>query len=107
MAGASSNADEVADTVGALADVLRDLSPAEQAAAAIVLPIAVERAPRRSGRLAASLRTVVVADSYGIESDVPYAAYVHARQPWIADAIVATEQDQLDALDDYLTAHTP
>lgn len=107
MAGASSNADEVAEAIGELVAVLRDLTPAAQAAAAMVLPLAVERAPRRTGRLAASLRTVVAADSYGIDSDEPYAAYVHAEQPWLTDVITATEQDQLDVLDDYLTAHIP
>lgn len=107
MAGMDSNAERIADTVDDLRGVLSDLSPANEAAAAIVLPIAVEQSPRLTGRLAASLVSVVGATSYGITSPLPYAATVHARQPWIADVITAHAADQVRAVDDYITAHTP
>jgi hypothetical protein len=107
VSGVESNAARVADDVDDLRGVLADMTPANQAAAAIALPLAVEQAPRLTGRLAASLRSVVAADAYTITSDVPYAAVVHARNPWIAEVLTAREADQLRAIDDYLTARTP
>lgn len=107
MAGATSNTQQVVDAVDGLHALLADMTPANEAAAAIVLPLAVEQAPRLTGRLAASLRSVVAANSYGVESDLIYAPTVHARQPWIADVITAAEADQLRALDDYVAARIP
>lgn len=98
----SSNADEVARSVDDLADALLDMTPGAAAAAAIVLPLAVQESPRRTGRLAASLRSVEVATGFSIESDLPYAAKVHARNPWIADLITAHEQDETRAVEQYL-----
>lgn len=102
MAGMTSSADQVAREVGDLADDLRDMTPAASAAAAIVLPIAVAESPRQTGRLAASLRSVEVATGFSIESEVPYARKVHARNPWIADAIAAHEQDETRAVEQWL-----
>lgn len=99
MAGMTSNADQVAAELGDLAASLVDLSPAADAAAATVLPVAVERAPRLTGRLAASLRSVVRPTGFSIESPLPYAAVVHARNPWLANVITAAEQDILNAVD--------
>lgn len=107
MAGVESNAGQVADAVDDLRGVLADMTPANQAAAAVALPLAVEQSPRLTGRLAASLRSVVAADAYTITSDVPYAARVHAQQPWITDTLTAREADQVRAIDDYLTARIP
>lgn len=105
--GMQSTAARVADTVDDLRDMLDDLTPATQAAAAIALPLAVETAPRLTGRLAASLRSVVAADAYTITSELPYAARVHARNPWIENVLTAREAEQVRAIDDYLTAHIP
>jgi len=107
MAGMDSNAAQVADAVDDLRGALSDLTPANEAAAALVLPLAVDAAPRLTGRLASSLRTVVAATGYGITSPLPYAETVHARQPWITDVITAAAADQLRAVDAYITAHTP
>jgi hypothetical protein len=65
------------------------------------------QSPRRTGRLAASLRSVVDATGYSIVSAVPYFAAVHARRPWVADIVTATAAQQVDAIDQYLDAHTP
>lgn len=105
--GTTSNVAQIVDALDDLRGVLVDLTPANEAAAAIVLPIAVAQAPRLTGRLAASLRSVVAADSYAIVSDERYAPYVHARQPWIADTVTAAEADQVRALDAYIAAHIP
>lgn len=102
MAGATSNAEQVAASLGDLARRLDDLAPAADAAAATVLPVVVAQAPRLTGRLAASLRSVVAATGFSIESDVPYAPKVHARQPWIADAIAAREQEITRAVEQYV-----
>lgn len=102
-----STGDRVADDVESLRAALVDLTPGTAAAAAVALPVAVDRAPRRSGLLASSLRTVVTATGYAIESPLPYAAPVHAAQPWLVDVMMSTETQQVDALDRYLTEHTP
>lgn len=102
MAGMSSNADQVAAEVDDLAASLGDLTPAADAAAATVLPVAVERAPRLTGRLAASLRSVVRATGFSIESPLPYAAKVHARNPWIATAIGVHETEETRAVEQYV-----
>lgn len=102
MSGMSSNANQVADDLGDLAARLDDLTPAADAAAADVLPVAVAQSPRLTGRLAASLRSVVVATGFSIESDLPYAPIVHARQPWIAETIAAHEQEITRAVEQYV-----
>ena len=102
MAGMTSNADRVADDLGDLAARLANLQPAAEAAASTVLPVVVAQSPRRTGRLAASLRSVVDATGFAIESDVPYAPKVHARNPWIADAIAAREQEIFRAVEQYV-----
>lgn len=102
MAGLSSNAGQVADDLADLAARLDDLTPAAEAAAATVLPVAVAESPRRTGRLAASLRSVVRATGFSIESDLKYAPIVHARQPWIADAITAHAAEETRAVEQYV-----
>ena len=42
------------------------------------------------------------ATGFAIESDVPYAPKVHARNPWIADAIAAREQEIFRAVEQYV-----
>ncbi len=102
MAGMSSNAEQVADSIEAVGDLLDDLTPAAKAAADEVLPVVVAQAPRLTGRLAASLRSVAVARGFSIESEERYAPIVHARRPWIADAIAAREQQITDTLGQYV-----
>lgn len=102
MAGMTSNAEQVADSIESVADRLADLTPAHDAAAAAILPVAVAQAPRLTGRLAASLRSVAVARGFSIESDERYAPIVHARRPWIAEAIAAHEQEVTTAVESYL-----
>lgn len=99
MSGMTSNAEQVAASIGDLSAGLVDMSPAADAAAAMVLPVAVERAPRQTGRLAASLRSVVRATGFSIESPLPYAPVVHARNPWLANVVTAAESDIVAAVD--------
>lgn len=104
MAGMSSNAEQIAASIEAAGDRLDDLTPAAEAAADEVLPVVVADAPRLTGRLAASLRSVVVASGFSIESDERYAPIVHARRPWIADAIAAREQQITARVEQYVDA---
>lgn len=85
----------LAATLQAAGAALGDLVGTHQAAADVVLAKAVPATPRRTGRLAATVRSDVVTTGYQITADTRYAAAVHARRPWIAQAIAATEADQI------------
>lgn len=98
----SSNAEQIADSIDGAALKLDDLTPAAEAAAADVLPVVVVQSPRLTGRLAASLRSVVVARGFSVESEERYAPIVHARRPWIAEAIAAHEADITNRVEQYV-----
>lgn len=81
---------------------LADLKDANAAAAAVVVGAAAAMAPRRSGRLAASIRGSRAAGRARVlagRASVPYAAPIHwgwparriGAQPFLTDAAVATE----------------
>lgn len=87
---------------------LEDLKAANAAAAAIVAAAAEARAPRRTGRLAASVRGNRAASRASVSAgraSVPYAGPIHygwpARhieaQPFVIDAAQATESAWLPA----------
>lgn len=86
------------------AEEVGDLTGVHTTMARVVLTAAQPKTPRRTGRLAASLRSDVDSTGFAIVSDTRYAPYVHARRPWIAQAITATTNDQVDLLADHLTA---
>lgn len=76
-------------------------------AAALVADAAAPRTPRRSGRLAASVRTGATQRGGRVmagKASVPYAGVIHwgwpkrgiKAQPWIADTAVATEDRWTD-----------
>jgi hypothetical protein len=66
-------ADRVASTLGRLAEQLADLDTEARAGAELVTAAAAARAPRRSGAMAASLRTDVADSAASISAAVPYA----------------------------------
>lgn len=75
---------DVRRTLKALGDDLADLKDANAAVATLVAQAAAAQAPRRSGRLAASLRgnrAVATARVLGGSAEVPYAAPVHWGWP--------------------------
>jgi HK97 gp10 family phage protein len=69
--------------------------PATQAGAKIVEAIAKARAPKRTGRLAASIRTVRDGDGAAVVAEVPYSAFQeygtrhHAPQAFMRPAAKA------------------
>lgn len=88
--------DRLAATLKAAADKVSDLTDAHTVAARVVLSAATPKTPRRTGRLAAGLRSVVGPHGFTIAAAAPYAAPVHAARPWVTDAIAATTDDQVD-----------
>lgn len=86
----------------ALGDDLADLKQANAAVSAFIAPAAAARAPRRTGRLAASVRGTRAAGGATVAAggaSVPYAGPVHwgwpsrhiDAQPFIRDTALATE----------------
>lgn len=68
-------------TMAKAADDLKDLKQANDRAAELVVAQARRIAPRRSGRLAASLRAVSVTGGAQMEATAPYAAPIHWGWP--------------------------
>lgn len=93
----------LAASLKAAGEQLADLTGAHEAAARVVLAKAVPDTPRRTGRLAASVRSDVRPTGFQIVAATPYAAIVHARRPWIAQAVDATATDQVDVYVDHLS----
>lgn len=105
----TTNADQVAaDLVGVVEDAV---ARADQEAAETALRLVGPRTPRRSGALAAGLRTVVAPGGAGfaLVDAQPYAGYVDARtgfasetlanaEPVIADIYAASLQAGFDAV---------
>lgn len=96
---------------------LQDLKDANAAVGQLVADAAAAVAPRRTGRLAGSLRPAKAAGRARVMAggaSVPYAGPIHwgwpargiAAQPFIADTAAATESQWLgtyqDALDDII-----
>lgn len=68
-------------TMRSAADKLRDLKEANDKTAALVVSQARAVAPRRSGRLASSLRAASVTGGAQIEATAPYGAPIHWGWP--------------------------
>lgn len=78
-----------------------DLKAANMAVGGIVAAAAATRAPRRTGRLAASLRPTRTVGRASVRSTVPYAVYQHWSKryghPFVTEAAEATEPAWLAA----------
>lgn len=74
------------DLPGNVDDALRDY-------AATWLGVAVHTSPRRTGNLAASQTATVTDNKATVTATAPYAAAVHARDPWLARAQATTADD--------------
>lgn len=83
-------ADKIASNLHQLADDLTDWTAVNRRAADTVASAARRRAPRRTGRLAGSVRTSVTADGATVIVGVPYARPVAARNPFFTEAISTT-----------------
>lgn len=87
----------LAETADAAADQLRDLTDLNREVGDLV--IAGARVPVRSGRLKRTVRAI--AGPGGVDliaggPDAPYAAIVHARNPFLVRALTAREQAAVD-----------
>lgn len=102
---------ELRRTLKRAGEDLDDLKGAHREAAKVVEPVAVSKVPRRSGRLAASIRssgTTAAAIVRAGYASVPYAGPIHwgwaARhiepQPFIYEAAIETQPKWADAYRD-------
>lgn len=87
MFTSTSNAEEVADDLLGVVDPA--LADADAEAADLALSLVDPKTPRRSGRLAAGLRSTVAAEGgFDLVDEVPYAAKVDARTGFATDTIL-------------------
>ena len=75
---------------------LTDLADVDESAAQLVLTRADSTVPRLTGFLADSASVTVVDGGAALVYSARYAAAVHARNPWAAIALDASEEDVLD-----------
>lgn len=85
-------------------DGVQELKKANAAAGRIISTASAPRAPRRTGRLAASIRPSAAAGGVVVRSTAPYSAVIHwgwpgrgiLARPFIVDAAEATQPVWLD-----------
>lgn len=99
----SSNAAQVAnDLDGSLVDAAAER--ANRDAADLALALVDPRTPRRSGRLAAGLRTVVATEGWAVVDAVPYASVVDARTGFATKTVLDNEARIVEVYDTALQA---
>ena len=85
---------------------LEDMRPAYATAAQTVTRAQSGRAPRRTGRLASSVRPSADTRAGVVETVVPYAAFVHwgtnkmPANPWLVEAARSSEPQWIRAFED-------
>lgn len=79
--------DQLVQSLDSAAHELAHLDQAAAAAGRLVADASAADAPRRTGRLAASVRSDVLQDQPVIYSDLRYAPIVHARTPFITTQV--------------------
>jgi len=84
-------ADRLARTMRAAGDDLHDLTDAHRAVGAEVVQVGRGLAPVRTGRLRSSITADAGPAGVTITAGAPYAAYVHARNPFLDDALARRE----------------
>jgi len=91
----------------------REVSKANKAAAEIIAAEARSRAPRRSGRLATSIKAGTSGPRALVRSRLPYANTIHwgrltrgpvTGRPFISEAIETKKDDFIDKLGDVIEA---
>lgn len=90
--------DRLAATLDDAGQRLQRLVPAGGDA---LVSAALPRTPRRTGRLAGTVRAFVVDQQLVLTAGgggVDYAAIVHASQPWLADTLRDQVDEQLDTV---------
>lgn len=87
--------DSLVDGMDAAAHDLAGLPDAHREAGRVLTTRAQTNAPRRTGTLAASHGPTVTDDALVVTASAPYAGYVHAYNPWLADTLEAAQSDLL------------
>lgn len=94
--------DKLRRTMAQAVDELDDLAELHQALGDLVVAAAAPLTPIRTGRLLAGTTAVGTAHETLVTNAVPYAAPVHARRPFMADAAADVEDAQLAEADRYI-----
>lgn len=89
-------ADNLVRSLDDAAGRLEDLTDAEHEAGQLLAQTGSRNAPRRTGHLAASHGYAVAGDVLTVTAATPYAAAVHARNPWLSKTLAATEDQVAD-----------
>lgn len=89
MLALESDAEETAS--GLLGVVDEAASAADEEAARVALDLVGPRTPRRTGLLAAGLRSVAVAGGFELTAAEPYASYVDAATGFASETLLAAE----------------
>lgn len=89
-------ADVLVRTLQAAGEDLQDLSEVERQAGQLLAEQGSRRSPRRSGRLAAAHGYQVLEDRLSVIAATPYAAIVHARNPWLTRSVDDAEDQVAD-----------
>ncbi len=93
-------ADRLAHTLAQAVDDLDDLVELHEELGGVIVRAAAPLTPVDTGRLLAGTTAVATKHATSIVNAVAYAPVIHARRPFIAEAIDATEAEQLAAADD-------
>ena len=83
-------ADQLERTLHQAGADLADLSATDKKAGDTLLAAMRPRTPVRTGRLVGSLFATVNPAGVTVGADAPYAGFVHAANPFLADAVTAT-----------------
>jgi len=84
-------ADQLAATLHAAGADLATLEATHRRAGETILDAARPRTPVRTGRLVSSLFATVDAAGVTVSAGAPYAAAVHAADPFLSDALKTTQ----------------
>jgi hypothetical protein len=96
--------DRFVETLADAAEQLADLDTVNREAGALV--VAAVEAPRLTGALASTVAAVADRDGFTLTAGgpaVPYAAIVHARNPFLTRALDDEEQRVTDLYTDHVT----
>lgn len=97
------DADRVAADLVGVVDAAAAAAHVE--AADLALRVVTPQTPRRTGRLVAGLRSVVVTNGFDLVDDVPYATVVDARTGFATKTLAAADHDITAVYDRHLQQH--
>lgn len=89
-------ADQLARTLHEAGRQLGDLTEVEHQAGQLLAGKGSKASPRQTGRLAAAHGYTVVDDVLTVTAATPYAALVHARNPWLTRTVDQSEDQVAD-----------